>query len=195
MPDKEDVLVFMGLSLMLYRLYNGGLPKDGGYRINDQRNVVYKRVQEMGKVNRLYRLDLKRSLCIIPKCLVLDSVKSLTGDGYVYNLISSIFDLPIIDEDGNRRDDIRFGGIPPAGEIARSLFNIALIEIFDREFAKRFPGVAFYRFNNEVFISTRENDKVIFDYNAGYTLLEELCLAGQLTSIGPGDEPILCDEG
>ncbi|KAI3776050.1 hypothetical protein L1987_45810 [Smallanthus sonchifolius] len=39
------------------------------------------------------------------------------------------------------------------------------------------------------------NDKVIFDYNAGYTLLEELCLAGQLTSIGPGDEPILCDEG
>lgn len=45
MPDKSDVLVFMGLSLMLYRLYNGGLPKDGGYRINDQRNVVYKRVQ------------------------------------------------------------------------------------------------------------------------------------------------------
>lgn len=80
----------------------------------------------------LYRLYFKRSLCIIPKCLVLDSVKSLTGDGDLSNKISSIFDLPIIDEYGNLRDDIRFGGIPPAGEIARSLFNIALIEIFDR---------------------------------------------------------------
>ncbi|KAI3678550.1 hypothetical protein L6452_37846 [Arctium lappa] len=48
----------------------------------------------MGKIKRLYRLDLKRSSCIIHKGLVLDSVKSLTGDGDVYNLISSIFDLP-----------------------------------------------------------------------------------------------------
>lgn len=151
MPDKADVLVFMGLSLMLFRLSHGGLPEDG-YRTNDQCEALFKSLKEMGKVDRLYRLDLKYSLNIIPKSLVLDNVKSFVGDGYVYNLISSILNLPIIDEDGNHRDDISLGGIPPVGEIARVLFNIVLMDIFDREFPKRFPGVAFTRMNNEVFI-------------------------------------------
>ena len=194
MPDKADVLVFMGLSLMLFRLSHGGLPEDG-YRTNDQCEALFKSLKEMGKVDRLYRLDLKYSLNIIPKSLVLDNVKSFVGDGYVYNLISSILNLPIIDEDGNHRDDISLGGIPPVGEIARVLFNIVLMDIFDREFPKRFPGVAFTRMNNEVFILTRENDNVVFDYKAGYLLLEELSLVGNLTSIGPCDEPILCSDG
>jgi len=64
------------------------------------------------------------------------------------------------------------------------------MDIFDREFAKRFPGIAFSRFINV--ISTRGNDEVIFDEKAGYALLEELSLAGKIVSIGPGDEPLLC---
>jgi len=34
MPEKEDVFVLMGLSLMLFRLSHGGLPKDG-YRFSN----------------------------------------------------------------------------------------------------------------------------------------------------------------
>lgn len=79
------------------------------------------------------------------------------------------------------------------GEITRVLFNIVLKDIFDREFTKRFPGIAFSRFINEVFISTRGNDDVIFDEKAGYALLEELGLAGKIVSIGPGDDPIPCN--
>jgi hypothetical protein len=85
-----------------------------------------------------------------------------------------------------------FGGMPPVGEITRVLFNIVLMDIFDREFPKRFPGIAFSRFINEVFISTRGNDEVIFDNKAGYALLEELSLAGKIVSIGPGDDPLQC---
>lgn len=55
MPDKADVLVFMGFSLMLFRLSQGGMPKDG-YRTNDdQREALYNSFKEMGKVDRLYR--------------------------------------------------------------------------------------------------------------------------------------------
>lgn len=53
------------------------------------------------------------------------------------------------------------------------------MDIFDREFAKRFSGVAFSRIIQEVSISTRGNDEVIFDVKAGYALLEELGLAGK----------------
>ena len=107
----------------------------------------------------------------------------------VYRLISSLLNLPIIDDDGS---DIIFVGMPPVGEITRVLFDIVLMDIFDREFAKRFPGIAFSRIINEVFISTRGNDEVIFDDKAGYALLEELRLAGKIVSIGPGDDPLPC---
>jgi len=146
----------------------------------------------MGKVDRLYRLDLKASLSLIPISLILDKVKPFVGDGSVYKLISSFLYLPIIDDDGNHRSDISLGGMPPVGEITRVLFNIVLMDIFDREFPKRFPGIAFSRFLNEVYISTRGNDEVIFDEKAGYALLEELSLAGNIVSIGPGDDPLPC---
>jgi len=43
--------------------------------------------------------------------------------------------------------------------------NIVLMDVFDREFAKRFPPIAFFRFNNEVIISTTGNDDIsILDY-------------------------------
>jgi hypothetical protein len=85
-----------------------------------------------------------------------------------------------------------FSEMPPVGEITRVLFNIVLMDIFDREFPKKFPGIAFSRFLNEVYIPTRGNDEVIFDEKAGYALLEELSLAGKIVSIGPGDDPLLC---
>lgn len=186
--DKEDVLVLMGLSLMLFRLSHGSLPKDD-YRLESQDSSFYESLQQMEKVDRVYKLNLKASLSLIPKSVILDKVKPFVGDGSVYKLISSLLYLPIISYDG---DNISFGGIPPVGEITRVLLNIVLKDIFDREFAKRFPGIAFSRFINEVFISTRGNDEVIFDDKAGYALLEELSLAGKIESIGPGDDPLLC---
>ncbi|XP_044481937.1 uncharacterized 39 kDa protein in mitochondrial S-1 and S-2 DNA-like [Mangifera indica] len=191
MPEKEDLLVLMGLSLMLFRLSHGRLPKDG-YRLENLVDSFYYDLQQMGKVDRLYRLDLMASLRIIPISLILDKVKPFVGDGSVYKLISSFLFLPIIDDNGNHRSDISFGGMPPVGEITRVLFNIVLMDIFDREFPKRFPGIAFSRFINEVFISTRGNDEVIFDEKAGYALLEELSLAGKIVSIGSGDDPLPC---
>ena len=78
MPDKEDVLVLMGLSLMLFRLSHGCLPKDG-YRIDNLVDSFYYSLQQMGKVDRLYRLYLMDSLKIIPISLILDKVKPFVG--------------------------------------------------------------------------------------------------------------------
>ncbi|XAR51037.1 hypothetical protein NMG60_11005540, partial [Bertholletia excelsa] len=191
MPHKDDVLVLMGLALMLFRLSHGCIPKDG-YRFENDVDSFYYSLQQIGKVKRLYRIDLTASLSTMERSLILDRVKPLVGDGSVYELISSFLDLPIIDDDGNVRSDISFGVIPPVGEITRVLFNIVLMDTFDREFPNKFPGITFYRFIHEVYISTREYDEVIFDEKVGYALLEELNMAGKIVSIGPCDEPLLC---
>ena len=52
MPNKEDVLVLMGLSLMLFRLYNGRLQKDD-YRLESQDEAFYS--NKWYKVDRLYK--------------------------------------------------------------------------------------------------------------------------------------------
>jgi hypothetical protein len=193
MPQKDDVMVFMGLSLLLYRLSNGSkFINKYGYRYLDKLNYFYDRLHQMENVDRLYKLDLKISLNKIPLSLVLDKVKSLVGEGTVYKLISSIFDLPIIDEYGNNMSDLKKRScIPPMGEITRVLIDIVLMECFDREFVKRFPGIEFYRCLHEVYISIRKNDDVIFDEKALYALLEEAGLVeGRIQYIEPDYEPL-----
>lgn len=49
------------------------------------------------------------------------------------------------------------------GEISKVLFNLVLIDIFDRELPKRFPGIAFCRFLYLIFIASKGNDEVLFD--------------------------------
>ena len=188
--NKEDVLVLRGLSRMLLRLSQGNLLKDCD-RLEILAESFFDSLQEMEKVDRLYRLDLIASLRFIPSSLILDKVKPLVGDGIVYKLISSLLSLPIIDEDGNHRSDISFG-MPPVGEITKVLFNIVIKDLFDRSFSIRFPGLAFSRFMHEVFIFTSGNDEVFFNEKAVYGLLEELSLLGNIVSIGRGDDPLPC---
>lgn len=50
-----------------------------GYRLENKVSSFYDSLQQMGKVDRLYSLDLKASLSIIPISLVLDKVKPFVG--------------------------------------------------------------------------------------------------------------------
>lgn len=60
MPDKEDVLVIMGFSQIFFRLSYGRLQKDG-YRFSNKVDFFYCSLQQMGKVDILYMLDLNAS--------------------------------------------------------------------------------------------------------------------------------------
>jgi hypothetical protein len=64
------------------------------------------------------------------------------------------------------------------------------MDIFDREFTLRFPGIVFARHIHYVFISTSVNDKVHFDEKVGYAFMEEVAFfddscrrAGEIVSI------------
>ena len=83
--------------------------------------------------NRLRLLDLELSIKTIPTSLIEEKIKHLVGDSYVYKLISSFLNLPIIDYDLNRNS---LGAIPPVGQITTVFFNIILMHTFDRDFPK-----------------------------------------------------------
>jgi hypothetical protein len=187
LPDEKDVLVYMGLSKMLSRLSYGVLPDDE----MDEYHKSLLNYGNMGRVKRLYRLDLTEPLLgySISKGKILECVKHLVGEGSIcYNIIESFLHLPFVDYDNGRH--ISFDCIPPSGCITWVLENLVLKELFDREFAKRFPSVAFSRMLSQVIIVNRYNDNYSFDEIFVNALIKDLCLPGFVQSIKPGDAPI-----
>lgn len=183
---KEDVLVFMALSILFYRFTYGSVPKER-YRLVERLDLFYSGIQKMGKVTKLHRINMDPSLQLIPSSLVLDAVKSFVGtDSVCYNLVSSFMDLATLDEEGKH---VCFGCMPTVGEITRVLFNLALME-FDRQLCNKYPGIRFERFIGLVFIAS--TDDLIFDEYQGWDMIQDLGLSCEIDYIGPGDEPLEC---
>lgn len=187
LASKSDILILIALSQILLpfspSLYAGGRTENRG-------QLLYKSLKEMIKVNKLHKLDLNQSLEIMPKNLILEKIKCLIGSGYFVQLIDNYLHLPIIDDFGMHHDC----NIPTVCEITRILFDIILMEVFDREFTKKYPGIKFVRFVNEVFIPSIDGDGFDFDEKTVNELLSEFEMKGKIKSIGPGDveAPLQC---
>lgn len=196
--NKEDVLVLRGLSLLLLRLSRGSLPNNC-YRLDSLEYSFIDSLKQMGKVvgkvSRVYKVDLQLSLRTLPICIVEEKILQLVGeDSIVYRLLSSFLRLPIIDEMGqNWKNMIYLSGIPSVGEITKVLLHIILRETFDPEFPKWYPGIPFLGFHNEVFLFQTlqvNDDQVLLDEKALFLLMKELCLFGKIESIGPCEKPL-----
>lgn len=171
--NKEDVLVYMGLSKMLFELTHAHMSQKN-YRFCSLLDPFYDSLVQMGMIDKLYRIYLLPSLNVIPNERILAIVKPIIMNESVYKLIKSFLELPVYDEVGGYQ--CIFGGIKPVGDLSRVLFEIVLKETFDREINKRFPGVTFARYLNNVFVPARWNYDKIFDENAGYELLKDMGL-------------------
>ncbi|KAL4553873.1 hypothetical protein LXL04_040147 [Taraxacum kok-saghyz] len=183
---KEDVLVLMALSIHLYRLTYGSVPKEN-YRLLDREGLFYSSIQNMGKMTRLYQINMNPYLQLIHESLILDGVKSFVGeDSVCYRLVSSFLHLDTFDEDGRMID---FGCMPTVGEITRVLFNLALME-FDRRLCHKYPGIVFERFIGLVYIACTD-DLRIDEYQV-WDMIQDLGLSCEIDYTEPGDEPLEC---
>ena len=186
--NKGDTLVLMALAVMLLRLSRGS----SRFRMVDLVEDFHSNLKLKGQVNRVHKVDVQHSLGTIPISFVEEKIQSLVGDSSpIFKLVSTFLRLPIIDNDGNNwKGKHNFTGIPVVGEITKVLFNIYLMDTIDKDFPLRYPGIAFTRFMNEIYLFTRE--KVIFDCQDVHELLWQHCLLGSMTTIGPEDDPLNC---
>lgn len=187
MPEKEDNLVLMGLSRLLYRLSKGSLPKDD-YRLANEEEEFYSSIQQMGTVDRLYHIDISHTN--FTAFQVLNIVQFYVKEFTVcYTLIKSFLNLPYKDSVGSF---VFLNRLPLAGEITRVLKNIAYINIVDTQLKREFEGLAYSRYMGTIIIATKAGDEDIFDEDIAYSYMDYLRLDAMIKSIGPGDDPIQC---
>jgi hypothetical protein len=158
--DIKDSLVLMGLSVTLHRLIYGTLPVTG-FRLFERFPAFIKTLEDMKNIDKLYKVDMSSSLSVINQSHVLKAVKPFLGDSDVFRLVRSILDLPICTNAGILIES--YCSIPPLVEVSRLLFNVVLMEFFDREFVKCYPEIRFTRFCQEFFVGTDPIYDVFFD--------------------------------
>lgn len=183
---KEDVLVFMALSINFYRFTYGSVPKEN-YRLLDRVGLFYESIQDMGKATRLYRFNMGPYLALMDDSLVLDTVKSFVGaDSVCYRLVSSFLNLETFDEDGRK---MHFDSMPILGDLTRVLCNLALME-FDRRLCQKYPGIAFERFMGLVFIACTADLRI--DESQVRDMIQDFALSSEFDYTEPGGEPLEC---
>lgn len=191
-PTQEDRIVLMGLGIML----NQNLLMDNSLGLKTRVKDYYGIVCARGNVLRVYKLDLTKSLMTINRESLLCKLSHIVMDGDIMELVRKFLYLPIKNESGLKFNNIN---IPSSVLITEVLLNFALIE-FDKEFQRVFPQLYYNRYIHEVFVyfPTSESKQGmtlgIFEQKV-LSLFDQLHLAGEIISIGPGDAPVPCYGG
>lgn len=179
--NSTDLLLLMALSKVLLTLIDSN---PNVYKLDEYYHDYY--LNRMQNVCRLYKIDLSQSIKCIDKFDVLENIQFIGLNGVVFNLIKDFVSLPIFDAYLNKR--IPWYGIPPIGKISNVIFDIFLINRFDREFNDRYPGVSYTRFGYEVFIATKLNDEFIIDEEEAEHFIDNVVrLHGDIDYIDQGD--------
>ena len=190
MPEKEDNLVLIGLSRMLYRQLEGGFSYDFtlAEKVKEEEERFYSNIEQMDNVNRLFYIDL--SPTDFSAFEILNMIKSYVKEYSVcYTLIKSFLNLPYKNSDGSI---VFINRSLLAGEISILLKNLAFHNSFDIPFTRELAGIAYERYMGHVIIPTKADDEYIFDEYTANMLIGILGLDATINYIEPGDEPIQC---
>nr|GEZ78461.1 hypothetical protein [Tanacetum cinerariifolium] len=183
----EDELVLRGLALMIYR-FTHCYSLEYKTWVDCLITNYFDKIEAISKSNGLYRPRVHSPLLggLVSRCRVLEVLKVyVEEDSITYNLVKQFLYNDFLDEDG---EDFVLHYLPDLGEITYSSENLIMTEIFEKAFDKRFPGLQYYRFLNEVIINcTSIEDEKAFNLIKVCHFLEEIYLPSDIVSIGPGD--------
>lgn len=187
MPEKDDNLVLMGLSRLLYRIYKGGLVKFR-FSFSDEEEEFYSRIQQMDLVARLYYFDISETIVHIDGYQILNVVKLYFKEHtYCYTLIKSFLNLPYENSDGSV---IMINRYLLAGEISKVLKHLVFMSYLDIPIKKELVEEAYSRYISTVIIATHEEKDDFDEYSS---LIEKfLGHPVHVQTIEPGDAPIRC---
>ena len=158
LAESEDNLVFIALSRVLSLTFDSySLENSFAFRTaKEGRKGFYGEVLKWGQVGMLLHFDLTPSLNTLSRSRLLAKLEPVLNDPSIFRLVSSFFELPILDEDG--RDWSAETGVPSAGLLACVLLNFYL-DSFDRTFINRFPHLPFVRYVHEIILAIPLNNQ------------------------------------
>lgn len=152
-PERNENLVLIALAHMLgAHFFSVSLFVEQSYCFSRTRRYFYTQLVSRGKVERLFYLNLYSSLSTISHSHLLRKMELTVNDKSILELVSSFLALRIFDENGGDWSSSVGVGIPPAGLITDVLVNF-LLDDFDREFIRSFPGGSYARFLYKSFLS------------------------------------------
>lgn len=199
MPEKEDNLVLMGLSRLIYRLSKNGMLKYD-FSFANEEEEFYSSVQQMGTVARLFNFDISQTIHFdVSQILKIVQLyfEELT---FCYTLIKSFLNLPYKNSDGSL---VILNRYLLAGEISKVLKNLILIYYLDIPIKKELVGFisslekelvefAYSRYLSTVIISTKEDQDGLDDYIAYFLIRRFLGDTAPVICLEPGYEAIQC---
>ena len=191
--EKEDELVLSALAriLNLHFVQRGVFPeKSFSFRTSPEE--YYANLVSRGRINILYKINMIESLHTIPRHFLLGKLSHLIEDRYIFSLISSFLECPVLNEDGDNLNRSEDYGIPPAGLISCVLLNFMFFD-FDKDLIRVYPGLSYSRYFNEVFASfplMSLEKKASFEEILSEILIS-LGLSGKVISIREAHLPLL----
>lgn len=150
------------------------------------------RLSRIARANKIYRLNLCHPILgdNISRSRILEIVNIYVDkDSIAYALVTQFIYNCYIDEMKNI-DPLNY--IPPLGPLTKLFKEVVIYEILEKAFRIKFEGVLFCRYLGEMVIYNTDFDEVTFTESAGYALLKELSLTGEIVSIEAGsEEPLM----
>lgn len=188
---SKDEIVLLALSQMFYAFAHDNNPLYLS-QIAALEQLYLNRLSRIAWANKIYRLNICSPILgdNISRSRILEIVNLyVEKDSIAYALVTQFLYNCYIDE-MKHIDPLNY--IPSLGPLTKLFKEVVIYEILEKAFRIKFEGVLFCRYLGEMVIYNTDIDEVTFTESAGYALLKELSLTGEIVSIEPGcEEPLM----
>lgn len=209
--DKDDVVLFAMIDLVrTYYITSSFVRVEALYLFAVYTRVYNTDVVNIGKVKKLYNLDLSNTYLIIDRHKLFMILSKMNINSYILYLIKEFCQfnkvlLPngevvdysqtiFVDRNGEYFKP-RDSGIMPVGIFSQLLLTIYLSSL-DILFMDEYPDFEYRRYGPDIFIAVPHDKKEIDNpIEVFTTLFKKLQLTGNISIISPGDQNIKCITG
>lgn len=188
---SKDEIVLFSLSRMFYVFAHDNNPVYFSHKAALEQ-LYLNRLSRIARANKIYRLNICSPILgkNISRSRILEIVNLyVEKDSIAYAIVTQFLYNSFIDE---RNNICSLDYIPSLGPITKFFKELVIYEILEKAFRIKFEGVLFCRYLGEMVIYNTDIDEITFNESAGYALLKELSLTGEIVSIEPGcEEPLM----
>lgn len=150
--------------------------------LNDLKYKHYDFLNRQLNVVQLIMIDLTPCMERLMNSRILKCFVTSKCKGVVFNLVKQIIYRSIYDMKSQKWISTN-KRIPPIGEITNVILHHFYQNVFDKVFEEKFPEITYSRWGHEVVIAIKKNESFTFDNDTITSLLEEIDLDADFSSI------------